>query len=76
VLVLLQQHRTHQAGDGSVVGEDPDDAGAAFDLLVHALEQVGAPDLAPVGLREVAEGQHVLLGLEHELCGFGEALSQ
>jgi len=76
VLVLLQQHCPHQTGDGSVVGEDPHDPGAALDLLVHALQQVGAPDLAPVGLREVAEGQHILLGLQHELGGPGEALSQ
>jgi len=53
VLVLLQQHRPHQAGDGGVVGEDADHAGAALDLLVDAIEQVGAPDLAPVGLWEV-----------------------
>ena len=76
MLVLLQQHCSHQAGDGSVVGEDPDDAGAALDLLVHALEQVGAPDLPPVGLREVAECQHVLLGLQHQLGRSWETLSQ
>ena len=60
VLVLLQQHRPHQAGDGRVVGEDADDASAALllrrrlrlDLLVDPLEQVGAPDLAPVILGE------------------------
>jgi hypothetical protein len=31
VLVLLQQHRTHQAGDGGVVGEDADNPSAALD---------------------------------------------
>ena len=76
MLVLLQQHCPHQAGDGCVVGKDADDAGAALDLLVEALQQVGAPDLAPVGLREVAEGQDVLLGLQHELGGPGETLGQ
>ena len=76
VLVLLQQHRAHQAGDGGIVGEDADDAGAAFDLLIHPLQQVGAPDLAPVLLREVAEGQHILPGLVHQLSGFGKALDQ
>jgi hypothetical protein len=44
VLVLLQQHSSHQAGDGGVVGEDAEDAGAAFDLLIDPLQQVGAPD--------------------------------
>ena len=74
MLVLLQQHRPHQAGDRGVVGEDSNDAGASFDFLVHPLQQVGAPDLAPVVLGEVAEGQHVLLGLVHECSGLGEAL--
>jgi len=62
VLVLLQQHRTDKPGDGCVIGKDADDTGAALDFLVHALQQVGAPQLAPVLLREVAEGQHVLPG--------------
>lgn len=30
VLVLFQQYRAHQTGDRLVVGEDADDAGAAF----------------------------------------------
>ena len=76
VLVLLQQHRPHQAGDRGVVGEDSNDAGASFDFLVHPLQQVGAPDLAPVVLGEVAESQHVLFGLVHECGGLGEALGQ
>ncbi len=48
VLILLQQHRTHQSHDGGVIGKDAHDAGAALDFLVDALEQVGAPQLAPV----------------------------
>ena len=76
VLVLLQQHRTHQAGNRRVVGEDSDHAGTAFDFLIDALEQVGAPDLSPVLVWEVAEGEHVFPGLDHELCGPGEALGQ
>ena len=43
---------------------------------VDPLQQVGAPDLAPVVLGEVAERQHVLLGLVHERSGFGKALRQ
>ena len=76
MLVLLQQYRAHQAGDRRVVGEDADDPGAEFDFLVDPLEQVGAPDLAPVVLGEVAERQHVLLGLVHQCSGLGEALRQ
>jgi hypothetical protein len=37
-LLLLQQQRTHQADDRGVVGKDADDAGAALDLLVEALQ--------------------------------------
>jgi hypothetical protein len=33
VLVLLQQHRPHQASDGWVVGEDADNPGAVFGFL-------------------------------------------
>jgi hypothetical protein len=43
---------------------------------VNPLQQVGAPDLAPVVLGEVAECQHVFLGLMHERSGLGEALRQ
>ena len=60
VLVLLQQHRPHQAGDRGVVGEDSNDAGASFDFLVHPLQQVGAPDLAPVLLGALVNPGHVL----------------
>jgi uncharacterized protein (DUF952 family) len=67
VLVLLQQYCTHQAGDCRVVGEDPHHAGTPFDLIVHALQQVGAPDLSSVLMWEVAEGEHILPGLYHEL---------
>ena len=52
-LRLLQQLADHQAGDRSVVGEDADHVRAPFDLLVEPLERVGAPDLAPVLLREM-----------------------
>jgi hypothetical protein len=76
VLVLLQQHSPHQAGNGGVVGEDPHHAGAALDFLVDPLEQVGAPDLLPLRLWEVPEGEHVFPGFQHELCCFGKALSQ
>ena len=41
MLILLQQHRTHQACDRRIVGEDPHHPGAAFDFLVDPLEQVG-----------------------------------
>jgi hypothetical protein len=84
VLVLLQQHCIHQPRDRRIVGEDPHHAGAALDFLVDPLEQVGAPDLSPVLIWEVAEGEHVFPGLllrrslrlDHELCRPGEAFGQ
>ena len=72
VLVLLQQDGAHQAGEGGVIGEDAHDAGASLDVLVDALKKVGAPDLLPVMRREVAEGQNVLAGLDHQLSRHGE----
>jgi hypothetical protein len=36
------------------------------------LEQVGAPHLLPVLDREVAEGQNILAGLDHQLSRPGE----
>jgi hypothetical protein len=38
VLVLLQQHCSHQASDRVVAGEGADDAGASFDLLVDTFQ--------------------------------------
>ena len=61
-LLLRQQLAAHQPGDGAVVGEAADHDRAPFDLLVEALERVGAPDAAPVLLREVQERQHVVTG--------------
>jgi hypothetical protein len=84
VLVLLQQHRPHQAGDGGVIEEDAQIASAMLlfrrklrlDLLIVLLQQVGAPDLFPVVLGEVAESQHVLPGILHQCGCLGEALRQ
>jgi len=75
-LLLLQQLAAHQPRDRGVVGEDADHVGAPFDLLVQALERVGAPDLAPVLLGEVQERQHVVAGGLHHRHGAGELLAQ
>ena len=44
VVVGLDHQRVHQADDGRVVREDPDDVGTALDLLVEALEAIGRAD--------------------------------
>ena len=75
-LLLLQQLASHQPCDRGVVGEDADHVGAALDLLVEALERVGAPDLAPVLLGEVQERQHIVTGGLHHRHGGWELLAQ
>ncbi len=42
-VVLFGEDRADQADDRGSVGEDADDIGAAADLLVEPLEQVGIP---------------------------------
>jgi len=57
-----------------VVGEDPDDVGAAADLLVHALERVRGADLGPVlAWERVERGQVLVRGLEQLADGTNEA---
>jgi hypothetical protein len=58
-VVLLQEDRADKTSDAGLVRED----GAALDLLVQALELVGAVQLGPVLGREVHVGQHVVLAL-------------
>jgi hypothetical protein len=50
-IVLFQENRSDQSGDGGLVGEDPDDLGAALDLAVEALDRVCAVDLDPMLIR-------------------------
>jgi hypothetical protein len=47
----------------AVVGEDPDDIGAACDLAVEALKRIRRADLGPVLGRERVERQDVGLGV-------------
>jgi hypothetical protein len=62
VVGLDREHRD-QPDQRLVVGEDPDDVGAASDLAVEALQRVRRSDLGPVLAREREERQHVVLGL-------------
>jgi hypothetical protein len=41
-VVLLEAEHADESEQGAVVGEDADDVGAPADLLVEALEGVGA----------------------------------
>jgi hypothetical protein len=75
-LLLLQQLAVHQPHDRSVVGKDAHHVGAAFDLLVKPLKRVDAPDIAPVLLGKVQEGQHVVSGGVHHGHSCWELLAQ
>ena len=71
-VVLFDHDGGDEPGDRSIVGEDPDDFGAAFDLAVDPLEGVGGPDLAPVRLGERGECQEVLSGVAEQRGDVGE----
>ena len=69
------QHGADEPDDGGVVREDPDDAGAAFDLFVDPLERVGAPDLLPLRFREGGEGEDLGLGVVHQGADLGKEVA-
>ncbi len=52
LVVLFGEHGADEADDGGAVGEDPDDVGAAAELLVEPFLGVVRPDLPPVLFRE------------------------
>lgn len=72
-VVLLEQERSDEAGDGVLVGEDADHVGASLDLAVQAFERIGRMQLGAMPGRERHIGQHILLGGIHELGWFGHA---
>jgi len=67
LVVLLGVDHPDEADDRGPVAEDPDDRGAALDLLVQPLEWVRAPDLAAVGLGEREVGEQVGLGVGEQV---------
>ena len=65
-VVLLDHEAGGEPDQRAVVGEDPDDVGAAADLAVDPLERVGRAQLRPVVGREGVEGEQVVFGLFQE----------
>jgi hypothetical protein len=57
--VLLREDCAGEANDRGPVRKDADDIGTSADFLVEPLERIVGPDLAPVRLREGAEGEDV-----------------
>jgi hypothetical protein len=49
VVVLVEQDGADETDDGGVVGEDPDDVPAAFDLFADPLEWI-RPAIGPSGM--------------------------
>lgn len=49
---------------------------ATVDFLFNGLEEVGAPDLSPVLVRQVAEGKHVISVFDYLPFGPGQAFGQ
>ncbi|GJF32771.1 hypothetical protein KNE206_54710 [Kitasatospora sp. NE20-6] len=62
-VALLGQDGADQADGRAAVGEDPDDVGAATDLLVQPLLRVVRPDRLPDRSGEGGEGEQVLADL-------------
>ncbi len=63
---MSPDQRADQAPDGVLVGEDSDDIGSAFHLLVQPFQRVGRVELGSVLGGEAHEGKHIVLGLIHE----------
>ena len=68
LIVLFQEQRADQPGDGGFVREDPDDVAAPLDLAVEALQRVCAVELGTVLDGEAHVGQHIGLCVVHK-CG-------
>lgn len=65
-VVGLDVDRGDETKCRGVVGQDPNDVGASFDLGVEPFERVHRPDLLPVVRREAAKGRDFFVGvLEH-----------
>ena len=56
VLVGLDRQRPHQSQATLGIGEDAHDMGAAFDLLVEALQHVGRFQMLMVLARQAVKG--------------------
>ena len=75
-IVLFQHQRTDQSNNGTIIGKDADDIGAAFNFAVEALERIGAGDLRPVLLGKGGIGQNILTRFIHQFGEFWCALTQ
>ena len=70
----VRQHRGRSYRP--LVGEDADNVGAAFDLLVQPLDRIGRMELRPVLAGEVHVRQHVCLAVVDESAELGPFLPQ
>ena len=75
-VVYVGEDGADEADDGGVVGENADDAGAAFDFFVDPLQRIRGPDLLPVRLGERGEREDFGLGVVHERADLRERGSE
>ncbi len=67
--MLLGEKSADAPDDGVAEGEDADDVGAAADLLLLAFPGAVGPDLTPVLLEEVREGEQLVSGAAEQSAG-------
>jgi hypothetical protein len=66
LVVLLLEHRAHQAQQGWPIGKDAGQFAATTDFADKPLEYVGAPDLPAIFQRKAVKGEDVDRGvLQH-----------
>jgi hypothetical protein len=75
-VVLLDAEHAGQADQRRVVGEDPDDVGAAADLAVQPLQRIRRAQLGPVLGGQRVEGEDVLLGVGEHRRDLGEPIGE
>ena len=66
LIVLFEQDRTDEAGDGFLVWEDAHHLGAALDLAIEPFDWIGGVQLRAMGCREGHVSQHIGFGFIHE----------
>jgi len=66
LVILFEQDRAEEAGDGGFVTEDADDLGAPFCLAVQPFDRVRAVQHGAVRRREAHIGEHIRLCVVHQ----------
>lgn len=73
---VLKQDASDQAPDRGHVGEDADDLGATFDLMIRPLDWVGAVQHGAMRGREAHASKYVFFGRVHQRGELGHRGTQ